>query len=246
MSNSLKSRFSAAGIHLTRSLAVSALAAWLVFSLWYPYPYREISGGRDLFFIVVAVDVIMGPLLTFTVFNRSKPVGELRRDLTMIGLLQLAALVYGLWTVSIVRPVHLAFEIDRFRVVHAIDILKDEINKAPPELQRLPWTGPTLLSVREFTSQKEGFEATMAAINGLHLSARPELWRSYEKARPQILKLAKPASDLKQRFPAQANMIETALTSELGRSTANRAVATSRWSAATSSGQSCLISTAPR
>ena len=224
MPNSLKSSFSAAGIHLTLSLAAAALAAWLVFSLWYPYPYREISGGRDLFFIVVAVDVVMGPLLTFTVFNRSKPFGELRRDLAMIGLLQLAALVYGLWTVSIVRPVHLAFEIDRFRVVHAIDILKDEINKAPPELQRLPWTGPTLLSVREFTNEKEGFEATMAAINGFSLGARPELWQSYEKARPQILKLAKPASDLKQRFPAQANMIEAALTSALGRSAANRAV----------------------
>ena len=166
----------------------------------------------------------MGPLLTFTVFSRSKPAGELRRDLAMIGLLQLAALVYGLWTVSIARPVHLAFEIDRFRVVHAIDIPKDEINKAPPELQHLPWTGPTMLSVREFTNEKEGFEATMAALNGLSLGARPELWQSYEKARPQILKVAKPASDLKQRFPAQANMIEAALTSELGRSAANRAV----------------------
>ena len=166
----------------------------------------------------------MGPLLTFTVFSRSKPAGELRRDLAMIGLLQLAALVYGLWTVSIVRPVHLAFEIDRFRVVHAIDILKDEINKAPPELQRLPWTGPTLLSVREFTNEKEGFEATMAAINGLSLGARPELWQSYEKARPQILKAAKPVSDLKQRFPAQANMIDAALTSALGSNAPNRAV----------------------
>ena len=138
-----------------------------------------------LVLIVVAVDAIMGPLLTFTVFNRSKPFGELRRYLAMIGLLQLTALVYGLWTVSIVRPVHLAFEIDRFRVVHAIDIPKDEITKAPPELQRLPWTGPTLLSVRELTNEKEGFEATMATLNGLSLGARPELWQSYEKAKPQ-------------------------------------------------------------
>ncbi len=77
---SVKSRLSAAGIHLTLSLAVAALAAWLVFGLWYPYPYREISGGRHLFLIVMAVDVIMGPLRTLAVFNRNKPTAELRRD----------------------------------------------------------------------------------------------------------------------------------------------------------------------
>ena len=47
--------------------------ALLVFAVWYPYPYREISGGRDLFLLVVAVDVVLGPLITFAVFNRAKP-----------------------------------------------------------------------------------------------------------------------------------------------------------------------------
>jgi len=224
MSFSLKSRFSAAGIHLLISLAVAAAAAGLVFGLWYPYPYREISGGRDLFFIVVAVDVIMGPLLTFTVFNPGKPVGELRRDLAAIGLLQVAALAYGLWTVAIARPVHLAFEIDRFRVIHAIDIPKEEINKAPPELQHLPWTGPTLLSVRDFASEKESFEATMAALKGLPLGARPELWQSYEKVRPQIFKAAKPLSELKARFPAQVSVIDAALKSASGSTALNRPI----------------------
>lgn len=225
ISSAWKSRLSAARIHLTLSLAVAALAAWLVFSLWYPYPYREISGGQELFFIVVVVDVIMGPLLTLAVFNRRKPAGELRRDLAIIGLLQLAALAYGLWTVSVARPVHLAFELDRFRVVHAIDIPKGETSKAPPDLQRLPWTGPGLLSVREFASEKEGFEATMAALKGLPLSARPELWESYEKARPRILKVAKPLSELTQRFPAQLDVIEAALKSAPGGNAPNRTIA---------------------
>jgi len=62
------------------------------------------------------VDVILGPLITLTVFNRSKPRSELVRDLTVVGLIQLAALGYGLWTVFVARPVHLVFEYDRFRV----------------------------------------------------------------------------------------------------------------------------------
>ncbi len=215
-SPSLKSRLSAAGIHLALSLVVAAVAAWLVFALWYPYPYRDISGGRELFLIVVAVDVIMGPFLTLSVFDRSKPAAVLRRDLTVVGLLQVAALVYGLWTVAIVRPVYLAFEIDRYRVVHAVDIPKEEMSQAPPELQNLPWTGPTLLSIRAFKSEDEKFSATLAAVAGLSLSARPFLWQSYEKAKPQILAAVKPLSNLKTRFPADVPAIDAALKSAKG------------------------------
>ncbi|WP_422564936.1 TfpX/TfpZ family type IV pilin accessory protein [Ideonella sp.] len=222
---SVKSRLSAAGIHLTLSLAVAALAAWLVFGLWYPYPYREISGGRHLFLIVMAVDVIMGPLLTLAVFNRNKPTAELRRDLTVIGMLQVAALAYGLWTVSVARPVHLVFEIDRFRVVHAIDIPEEEMDLAPPELRRLPWTGPTLLSVRNFRSQQEGSDATLAAVQGFPLGARPFLWQRYDEARPQILKVARPLGDLKNRFPGQVGTIDAALRSGPDRGRTSESVA---------------------
>lgn len=224
LSASLKSRLFAAGIHLFLSLIIAALAAWLVFALWYPYPYREISGGRTLFFIVVAVDVIMGPLMTLAVFNRSKPKSELRRDLAVIGLLQVAALAYGLWTVSIARPVHLVFEVDRFRVVHAVDIPEEEISLAPAQLQRLPWTGPTLLSVREFRSNQEGVNATLAAVQGFPLGSRPSLWQNYDQAKQQIQKVAKPLSDLKHRFPADAGAIDAALKSALDGGKVNREV----------------------
>lgn len=216
MSTSLKSRMLAAGIHLVLSLAVAAAAAGLVFGLWYPYPYREISGGRELFFIVIAVDVVMGPLLTLTVFNSSKPVRELRRDLTVIGLLQMTALIYGLWTVSVARPVHLVFEMDRFRVVHAIEVSEAELDQAPPGLQHLPWTGPTVLGMRPFRNDKEKTDMTMVALGGVPLGARPGLWQDYEKAGPQVLAAAKPLDNLRTRFPEQAGLIDAALKSVPG------------------------------
>lgn len=208
-----KGRLKASGIHLGISLGLALLAALLVFQVWYPYPYRDISGGRELFLLVVAVDVVMGPLLTLAVFNLNKPRGELRRDLTVIGLLQLAALAYGLWTVAVARPVHMVFEIDRFRVVHAIDIPSELLNHAPPELQQLPLMGPTLLSVREFSDSKEGFEATMAALQGAAIGARPDFWQTYDKAKPRILARARPLAELKARFPARVGDIDSALKS---------------------------------
>ena len=119
----------------------------------------------------------------------------------MVALLQLAALGYGMWTVFVARPVHMVFEYDRFRVVHAIDVPAELLNRAPPDVVALPFTGPTLLSLRPFKDANEKMEATMAALDGLSLSARPDLWQA-----------AKPVSELKTRFAAQSAVIDAAIT----------------------------------
>lgn len=215
-SASLRARLIASGIHLLLSCGIAALCASLVFGIWYPYPYREISGGRELFFIVITVDVILGPLITFAVFNRAKPVRELKIDLTIVVALQIAALAYGLWTVSVARPVHLVFEIDRFRVVRAIDIPEDMLDKTPIGVDALPLVGPTLLAVRPFRDANESMEATLAALKGSALAARPDLWESYEQATPRILVAAKPVGLLKSRFPGRAAEIERLVTAAGG------------------------------
>lgn len=207
-------RLRASGIHLGLSLGIAALAAWLVFGLWYPYPYREISGGRELFLIVIAVDVILGPLITLVVFNRAKPWSELRRDLIIVVLIQLAALGYGLWTVWVARPVHLVFEYKLFRVVHAIDIPVELLDKTPVGIVALPVTGPTLLSLRPFKDSGESMDATLAAVGGGSLSARPDLWQPYEAASTEIRREAKPVSDLKARFAAHAAAIDAVITAK--------------------------------
>ena len=107
---SLKPRLRASAIHLAISLSVATLAALVVVGWWYPYPYRELSGGRELFALVVVVDVVLGPLITLVIFNVAKTRRHLMMDFTVIGLLQVAALAYGLWTVFVARPVHLVFE----------------------------------------------------------------------------------------------------------------------------------------
>jgi hypothetical protein len=208
-----KSRIKASGIHLGISLVIALLAAALVFGVWYPYPYRVISGGRELFLIVVAVDVILGPLITFTVFSRSKPWSELRRDLMVVVALQLGALVYGIWTVFAARPVHLVFELDRFRVVHAVDVAPQLLPLAPRDLQSLPLAGPTLLSLRPFRSAEESADATIAALQGVPLGSRPDLWQSYGQGVPAVLAAAKPVTALLSRFPIQAKDIGQLLTS---------------------------------
>lgn len=217
-----RDRLRAALAHLAASAVLGVLAALLVFAVWYPYPFREISGGRDLFLLVISVDVVLGPLITFAIFDRAKPRRELRRDLAFVVVLQLAGLAYGLWTVEIARPVHMVFEIDRFRAVHRIDIPESLESRAPAGIDVAPLGGPTVIAMRPFRDENEKMEATLAALQGVHLGARPDFWQPYADARQRVLQAAQPVAQLKARFPRHAAEIDTVL-QRAGRSAAGAA-----------------------
>ena len=53
----------------------------LVFGLWYPGPYRLLAAAH-LFVLLIGVDVVIGPLLTFAVSNRGKGRRAPARDLS--------------------------------------------------------------------------------------------------------------------------------------------------------------------
>lgn len=209
--SSWRARLRAGAIHLCISAAVAAVAALFVFVFWYPDPFREISGGRELFLILISVDIVLGPLVTVAVFNRAKPWPTLRRDLIAIGLFQLAALGYGMWTAFVARPVYVVFEYDRFRVVHAIEVPKEMLAQAPPGLQSLPLVRTDVLALRPFFDADEKFKKTMTALGGLALAAQPELWIPYKYAKDRVIEAAKPVAALKKRFPDQAAAIDRAV-----------------------------------
>lgn len=197
----LRHRARAAGFHFLISLAIAALAAVLVLAVWYPGDYAVLSGGRSLFWLLVSVDVVMGPLLTLVVFDIRKPRAELVRDLAIIGVLQLAALLYGLSTVYQARPVALVFEVDRFRVVNATDVLMDELPQALPEYRQLPLTGPWLLSARESQPGDERLRSIELALKGFDLGQRPSYWQAYPLARARLLARSRPIAVLLEKHP---------------------------------------------
>lgn len=211
--NSWKIRLRAGVIHLLISLLIASLAGWLVFAIWYPYPYREISGGRDLFFLVIAVDVVIGPLITLVIFNPEKTFSHLKKDLTVVGFLQLVALIYGLWTVFHARPVYMVFEYNYMTVVHAIDITPAELSsKAPDDLKSFPINGPKLLSLRPIKGAEAVESNIQVLLNDQVKSMQPNLWQSYDLARDEIIRVSQPIKKLKDRFSEQASMIDQAVT----------------------------------
>src|SRR3989344_4862166 len=93
--------------HALLSLIIAALAALWVFKGWYAAPFGEMLGVSTLVAVLIAVDVVCGPLLV---------------DWTAVGVIQLGALVYGMHALWEARPVMVVFENDRLVVVTAVEI----------------------------------------------------------------------------------------------------------------------------
>lgn len=207
MTSSLRIRAAAkaSGIHLLSSVVVALLTAALVFGLWYPYPYRELSGGRELFLLVIMVDAVCGPLLTLVLFNPAKPRTELWFDLGMIVLIQLGALGYGMWTVWEARPLFLVQEVDRFKVIAAPDLRSAATAGLPATLQPRWWTGPLTVAIREPKDAQERQEVLFESIQGgRDYAERPDFYLPYEgTAALKSLKRAKPLLVFLQKQPDQ-------------------------------------------
>ncbi len=206
------SRAKAATVHLSASLIVATLSAALVFTAWYPWPYRVISGGTELFTLLVSVDVMAGPLLTFVVFDRHKRKAELRRDLGIVVILQLGALTYGLYATFLARPVVLALEVDRFRAVPAAAVVESELPQAPQPLRSLSINGPRTVATSQPADGDERFEAIAMGMAGVDLGMRPRYWREWDAyTRRAALTKARPLRTLLDHLPQRSTELRSAL-----------------------------------
>ena len=194
----MKTALRAAAIHLGISLAIAVLVAILVLVVWFPGPYRDLAGGLHLFWLLVIVDVICGPLLTLVLFNPAKSQRELTMDLGLVALVQIAALIYGLHSISQARPVMLVHEVDRFVAVTHAQVDPADIPKALPEFQQFPWfNGPHIAGVRAPKDGPETLASVELSLSGKEPSLRADWWQPYASSVAEVKKRMKKVTTLR-------------------------------------------------
>ncbi|WP_058356303.1 hypothetical protein [Vitreoscilla massiliensis] len=91
-----KKKLKAFSLHLLTSLIIFGLIFIWIQQYLYPSIYFTMAGGIQGVLLVFFVDVFLGPLLTFMVYNPLKQKKEIITDFSVIIIVQLAALTYGL------------------------------------------------------------------------------------------------------------------------------------------------------
>jgi hypothetical protein len=98
------SRIRAFFMHALVSLALIGIILWLTYFYWFPRDFIKAGGVQGLL-ILVAVDMVLGPLLTLIIFNPKKKSSLLVLDLTVIAILQLGCMAYGVRLIYQERPI---------------------------------------------------------------------------------------------------------------------------------------------
>ena len=128
--------------HLLISLAVFFVLLYLIVFKWYPSYYFHIDGGYRGIATIFLVDVVLGPGLTFLVFKPGKP--KLKFDLSVIVVLQIVALTWGLKSVYLERPALTVFYDGKFSCMNHSEVRDFDLDrfvlehKDPPLLAVLP------------------------------------------------------------------------------------------------------------
>lgn len=110
-------RVKVATSHALLSVIIFSSIFFVLISLWYPPPYFTAAGGWEGLKIAAMVDLVLGPLLTFIIFDTKKARKKIILDLSFIIMLQISALIFGISVIYQQRPVASVFWDGSFYVV---------------------------------------------------------------------------------------------------------------------------------
>lgn len=192
------SKLKAFAVHLLLSLCAALLVLLVTFFVWYPAPLQQAAGVERIFLLLIAVDVVLGPLLTLVVYRQGKK--TLRFDLAVIVFLQMAALVYGFTVVAQGRPVWLVYNVGRFDLVQAVDVDVRAQQEALPAYRGQPWFGPVWVAAKvPDDAQKRSDLVLESSLGGPDLPQRPEYYRDLREFRDELALKSLPLGGL-ERF----------------------------------------------
>ena len=188
--------------HLLISIIIALAVLALVFFVWYPSPLATAVGVTHIFLMMLAIDVILGPLLGLLVYKEGKK--TLKFDLGVIIALQISALCYGLYSIEQGRPAWLVFYADRFELIRKNDLLLENIDQAEKQFQQVSWAKPQFVAIKTITNtQQHQDDIFTEVMGGVSLAQKPERYVDFVQAKSHLQQRAKNLKELNQYNDAQ-------------------------------------------
>jgi len=151
----LITKLKATAVHLSMSIVVFIYLAYQIYYNWYPEPYFSIDGGWQGIRLVGAVDLVLGPVITFLIFDLRKSRRAILFDLLVIITIQIGVLAYGVYTTYSQRPIAIVV-IDQFVVPSTMEHYGETLPSSS-ELARFSDEKPPIV-YSDFPTDREGLD----------------------------------------------------------------------------------------
>lgn len=159
------------------SLAVFACFACLLLLLnWgklYPDFLFPLDGGIKGLQLVLAVDLVLGPVMAFVIYNHQKSRREQTIDIALVVLIQLSAMLWGSYQVWSQRPIAVVYGDGRFVSITAGDIKSQE--KTADDLKPYSDRQPPFVYRREPASMEEQARLVLMQVQSA-IPAEAQVW----------------------------------------------------------------------
>lgn len=199
-------------VHLLFSAVIISLFLLVITQLWFPGILFQLENVWEGLKILIPVDAILGPLLTFILFVPGKK--GLKMDLTIIGIFQIGALIAGGYLIYLQRPAAITFVMDRFEIVphtadYIVDIPKERFNQESPIL--LTYALPPQSSLEKTQFIMDGIQFNKIGERhyplNQYMKKVAEKSLDIDKIKPKSEVSKQRLAEFKKQFPNMDNLI---------------------------------------
>ena len=110
-------KYMIASTNFVISQVISALFLLFAYFAWFPHSLTELSSFSKSAWLLVFINLILGPLLILFFYNKNKK--NLKFDLLALAAIQTSALLFGMYSIYQKHPVYAVFTVDRFTLINA-------------------------------------------------------------------------------------------------------------------------------
>jgi hypothetical protein len=191
-------RFKAFSLHLLASATALTLILGSLYMGWYRWPGWYLADATQVVLVMICVDVVLGPTLTFIIANKNKSRRELTRDIGIIVVVQLCALLYGSVSLWNGRPLYYVFSENALSLIQAYDIDVEQANLGRQQNAEL---APHWYSLPRWVFVPPSIAA--AAVKGDDVTAMPKFYRPWDNGLPLLKGQLKKMDELRFFFPKE-------------------------------------------
>jgi hypothetical protein len=189
-------------LHLLASAAALTLILGSLYLGWYRWPGWYLANATQVVLVMICVDVVLGPTLTFIIANKNKSRRELSRDIGIIVAVQLCALVYGSVSLWSGRPLYYVFSQDGLSLIQAYDIDVEQANLGRQQDAEL---APHWYSLPRWVFVPASIAA--AAAKGDDVTAMPKFYRPWNDGLPLLKAQLKKMDELRFFLPHEKKIL---------------------------------------